>query len=102
MAQRRPRVKGGHPMASRLRHPSGTFVLMVGTKRGLALLTSRDRRTWQGGGPYLAGRRVFNAALDQRDGWRLYAAENGDFFGNFLRYSHDLGETWEAPSRGIR
>ncbi len=89
-------------MASRLRHPSGTFVLMVGTKRGLALLTSRDRRTWQVEGPYLAGRRVFNAALDQRDGCRLYAAENGDFFGNFLRYSDDLGETWQEPDRGIQ
>jgi hypothetical protein len=89
-------------MTTALRHPSGTIVMMVGTKKGLFLLTSRDREAWEVEGPYIAGHRIFNAALDQRDGCRLYATDNGDFFGTFLRYSDDLGETWQEPERGIQ
>jgi hypothetical protein len=89
-------------MTTAQRHPSGTIVLMVGTKKGLFLLTSRDRETWQTEGPYIAGHRVFNAALDQRDGCRLFATDNGDFFGTFVKYSDDLGETWQEPERGIQ
>jgi len=80
----------------------GTIVLMVGTKRGLFLLTSQDRVTWHIEEPRLKGQRVFNAALDQRNGSRLFAAENGDFFGTFLRYSDDFGLTWQEPKRGIQ
>ncbi len=80
----------------------GTIVLLVGTKRGLFLLSSEDRATWQIAEPFLTGRRIYNAALDQRDGQRLFAAENGDFFGTFLRYSDDFGQTWQEPERGIQ
>jgi photosystem II stability/assembly factor-like uncharacterized protein len=82
--------------------PQGTVVLAVGTKRGLFLLTSQDRAKWTVGAPALSGRRIFHAILDQRDGQRLFAAENGDFFGSFLRYSDDFGQTWQEPERGIQ
>lgn len=82
---------------------SGTSVLFVGTKRGLFVLTSPDRREWDVSAPALAGRRIFSATLDQRGGSsRLFAAENGDFFGTFLRYSDDFGQTWQEPERGIQ
>jgi photosystem II stability/assembly factor-like uncharacterized protein len=32
----------------------------------------------------------------------MYATDNGDFFGTFLRYSDDLGQTWQEPERGIQ
>jgi photosystem II stability/assembly factor-like uncharacterized protein len=66
------------------------------------MLTSRDRETWDISSPMLGGRRIYNAVLDQRNGRRLFAAENGDFFGTFLRYSDDFGETWQEPERGIQ
>jgi photosystem II stability/assembly factor-like uncharacterized protein len=89
-------------MASHARYPSGTTVLLVGTKRGLFLLTSRDRQSWEVEATGLTGHRVFNAALDQREGCRLFATDNGDFFGTFLRYSDDFGQTWQEPRQGIQ
>lgn len=74
----------------------------MGTKRGLFLLTSPDRASWEVQGPFLKGHRIFYAALDQRSGQRLFAADNGDFFGTFLRFSDDFGETWREPHRGIQ
>jgi Neuraminidase (sialidase) len=79
----------------------GTTLLLVGTKRGLFLLHSHDRKEWDITGPLLKGRRIFYATLDQRDGHRLFAADNGDFFGSFLRYSDDFGQTWQEPEQGI-
>src|SRR5215469_11603074 len=80
---------------------TGDTVLLVGTKRGLYLLSSPDRETWTCETPFLGGRRIFSGVLDQRAGARLFAAENGDFFGSFVRYSDDFGHTWQEPERGI-
>lgn len=85
-------------------HPytPGTVVLSVGTKRGLFLLTSRDREHWDVQTTNLSSHRVYHAIFDQRNGCRLFAADNGDFFGTFLRYSDDFGETWQEPEQGIQ
>lgn len=80
----------------------GTVVLLVGTKRGLFLLSSQDRTTWNIAEPSLKGHSIFNAMLDQRGGYRLFAADNGVFFGSFVRYSDDFGQTWHEPKRGIQ
>lgn len=80
----------------------GTTVLLLGTKRGLFAVTSRDRRSWDCSQTTLTGKRIFNAVLDQRSGHRIYAAENDDFFGSFVRYSDDFGQTWQEPERGIQ
>lgn len=89
-------------MATGAKYPSGTVVLLAGTKRGLFLLSSRDRKHWNVEATTMRGSRVYNAVLDQRGGPRLFAAENGDFFGNFIRYSDDFGQTWQEPERGIQ
>lgn len=90
-------------MAAPTRFPSGTTVLSVGTKRGLFLLTSRTRESWEVIPTSLNGNRIYSATLDQRRGQpRLFAADNGDFFGTFLRYSDDFGQTWQEPERGIQ
>jgi photosystem II stability/assembly factor-like uncharacterized protein len=79
----------------------GSVVLSVGTKRGLFLVTSPDRKTWTVTPTTLESGRIYNAILDQRRGHRLFAADNGDFFGSFLRYSDDFGQTWREPATGI-
>src|SRR5207245_9559494 len=79
-----------------------TGLLTVGSKRGLFLLTSRDRKMWEVEATALKGHRIFYAVLDQRSGRRLFAADNGDFFGTFLRYSDDFGLTWHEPEQGIQ
>src|ERR1700726_2796090 len=84
------------------KYASGTILLVVGTKRGLFLMTSKDRETWEIEATSLKGTRVFNAILDQREGQRLFATDNGDFFGTFLRYSDDFGQTWHDPEQGIQ
>jgi hypothetical protein len=89
-------------MNHRKAYSPGTVLVLVGTKRGLFLLTSRDRETWEVETTALKGSRVFFATLDQRDGQRLFAADNGDFFGTFLRYSDDFGQTWQEPEQGIQ
>lgn len=81
---------------------SGTTLLLLGTKRGLFLMTSPDRERWECRPTSLTGSRVFSGVLDQRQGRRIFAAENGDFFGCFIRYSDDFGETWQEPERGIQ
>lgn len=82
--------------------PQGSTVLAVGTKRGLFLLHSQDRGKWNVEPVSLKGRRIFHAILDQRAGQRLFAAENGDFFGSFVRYSDDFGQTWQEPEHNIQ
>lgn len=89
-------------MTDTSQHPDGAVILCVGTKRGLFVLSSPDRRTWSVDRHALKGSRVYNAVLDSRNGRRMYAADNGSFFGSFLRYSDDLGETWQEPEVGIQ
>lgn len=89
-------------MAHQQTYRPGTILVLVGTKRGLFLLTSRDRENWNVEATSLRASRVFSAVLDQRKGYRLFAADNGDFFGTFLRYSDDFGETWQEPEQGIQ
>lgn len=84
------------------RFAPGTVLVMVGTKRGLYLLSSRDRKNWEVEATGLKGRRIFYAMLDQRSGARMFAAENGDFFGSFVKYSDDFGESWQEPEQGIQ
>ncbi len=79
-----------------------TILLMVGTKRGLFLLSSSDRHKWDIETTPLKGQRIFYAILDQRNSHRIFATNNGDFFGSFVRYSDDFGETWHTPEQGIQ
>ncbi|HEY7779099.1 MAG TPA: hypothetical protein VIC85_02695 [Ktedonobacterales bacterium] len=89
-------------MPSTPTYPHGTVVLLVGTKRGLFRLTSRDRASWEVAQLGLEPRRVYNAVLDQRSSPRIFAADNDDFFGSYIRYSDDFGETWKEPRQGIK
>lgn len=72
-------------------------VVLVGTRKGLFLLRSRDRREWSVEGPLLKGFGVFHAIRDPRDG-TLYACTNY-FGGATVHRSVDGGETWERAEQ---
>jgi photosystem II stability/assembly factor-like uncharacterized protein len=83
-------------------YTQGCVLLSVGTKKGLFLLSSKDRQTWDIRGPLLRGHGIYNAVFDPRNHYRLFAADNEPFFGSFLRYSDDFGETWLEPEHGLQ
>lgn len=69
--------------------------LFVGTKRGLFVLrSSDDRRSWSVSPPLLAGREVYHAVLDPRDGRTVWAATDHAVWGAHIHRSDDGGETW--------
>ena len=72
-----------------------TVVLLVGTKRGLFIFTSDERRTeWKSSGPHLVGREIYHAVYDERDG-SIWAASDHSVWGTHLHNSRDLGKTWD-------
>ncbi len=71
-----------------------TTLLLVGTKKGLFLYTSPDRRAWQMRGPFITGKEINHAILDARTR-RIFATANDAWFGCEIVSSPDLGEHWE-------
>ena len=69
-------------------------LLPVGTRKGLFLLRSEDRRQWEVEGPLLSGWSVYHAIVDPRDD-TLYAATNSFFYGATVHRSTDGGKNWE-------
>jgi len=69
-------------------------LLPVGTRKGLFLLRSDDRKTWDVEGPLLEGWSVYHAMVDPRDG-TFHAATNNPFYGATVHRSADGGKTWE-------
>ncbi len=72
-----------------------SVTLYVGTRRGLFLADSADRRDWRLDGPYLAGREVYFAFRDRRTG-RVWAATDHKVWGTHVHRSDDGGRTWEV------
>src|SRR5690349_7195771 len=75
-------------------------VLLVGTRKGLFILESGDRRDWSVRGPYCESWPMYHAVLD-RDSGAIYAAAASEWLGSAIWRSDDLGETWEHSSEGI-
>ncbi len=84
------------------RPKKGDTVVIVGTRKGLFLFTSRDRRTWQSRGPFFAGDTVRHAILDPRDGKTVYAAFTSEHWGAVVARSTDFGATWTVGKEGPR
>ena len=91
-------------MVSHKRFPVRTIMLVAGTRRGLFLVTSQDRQRWQIEATKLETlpSRIYHATFDPRNNYRLFVADNGDFFGSFVRYSDDFGQSWHEPRQGIQ
>jgi photosystem II stability/assembly factor-like uncharacterized protein len=83
------------------RYAPGTVVALLGTKRGLFVLSSEDRKNWNIDQHTMQGAVVYNAKLDERTG-RMYATDNNVFFGSKLMLSDDEGTTWREPKQGIQ
>ncbi len=80
----------------------GDTVVIAGTRKGLFLLSSKDRRTWHSSGPFFEGQQVRHAILDPRDGKTLYAAVTSEHWGAVVARSSDFGATWKTPENGPR
>jgi hypothetical protein len=73
-----------------------TTTLLIGTKRGLFIAHSDvDRATWRISPPHLAGREVYHAFIDPRDG-TAWAATDHTVWGAHVHRSDDGGETWDV------
>ena len=75
-------------------------VLLVGTRKGLFVLESGDRRDWSVRGPYCESWPIYQAVLDAESG-TIYAAAASEWLGSAIWRSADLGESWEHSSEGI-
>jgi len=76
-------------------------LLLVGTRKGLFLLESDERRAdWTVRGPFCEGWPVYHAVHDAESG-TIYAAAASEWHGAAVWRSGDLGETWELSSEGL-
>ncbi len=77
-------------------------VLMVGTRKGLWVGTSDERREeWDWTGPHFDMQEVYSVLVDRRgDTPRLLAGVASSWFGPQVAWSEDLGATWESGADG--
>lgn len=80
----------------------GDTVVVVGTRKGLFLFHSRDRRAWSSGGPYFPGDEVRHAILDPEGGSTVFAGVTSEHWGPVVARSKDLGGQWTIPHEGPR
>jgi photosystem II stability/assembly factor-like uncharacterized protein len=72
--------------------------ILAGTKKGLFLFTSTDRRRWDLQGPFQNGREINHAIYDGRSG-RIYATSNDSWFGCEVVWSSDNGKSWNTAKQ---
>ncbi len=71
-------------------------VLLIGTKRGLFVARSDERRSaWRISEPQLVGREVYHAIVDPRDG-TAWACSTHKVWGAHIHRSLDGGATWDV------
>ncbi|MGN6688179.1 MAG: WD40/YVTN/BNR-like repeat-containing protein [Actinomycetales bacterium] len=77
-----------------------TTLLAIGTRKGLWLARSEDRRQWTLDGPHLLMQEVAAVAIDTRTSRpRLLAAGFSEHWGPTVLSSDDLGASWQEPER---
>jgi hypothetical protein len=88
-----------------------TVTILVGTRRGLFIVRSDEkRRDWEISDPLLVGLEVYHAFLDARDGATIWAATDHSVWGAHVHRSRDRGATWDvlpaaphhADGRGLK
>ena len=78
-----------------------TAVLAIGTKKGLWLATSTDRRDWNLSGPHFLMDEVASVAIDTRGPVpRILAGIMNWHWGPCVVHSDDFGQTWSEPEDG--
>lgn len=80
----------------------GDTVVLAGTRKGLFLFTSRDRKRWKSRGPYFAGDVIRHAILDPRDGKTIWAGVTSEHWGPIVMRSTNFGDRWKRGQEGPR
>jgi photosystem II stability/assembly factor-like uncharacterized protein len=80
-------------------------VLMIGTRKGLWVARSQDRREWEVSGPDDVMGEVYSVAIDKREvdagePPRLFMGNRHWHIGPQVMHSDDLGQSWQASSKG--
>src|SRR3990172_469551 len=73
---------------------TGETVVLAGTRKGLYVFHSRDRRSWRSRGPYFEGLDVRHARLDPRDGRTVHAGVTSEHWGPSVHRTRDFGDSW--------
>lgn len=73
-------------------------LILAGTKKGLFIFTSADRKKWQLHGPCVNGKEINHAVYDSRSG-KIFATANDAWFGSEIVSSGDLGKTWKSSKK---
>src|SRR3954469_19394672 len=78
-----------------------TTLLAIGTRKGLWLATSEDRRSWSLSQPHFLMTEVPSIGIDTRGGrTRLLVGVRSEHFRPTVVHSDDLGETGMEPEGG--
>src|SRR4029453_19482175 len=77
------------------------YILAVGTKKGMLLATSPDRKEWSLEGPHFLLSEVPSIGIDTRDGrTRIMVGVRSEHWGPTVAHSDDFGATWTEPEQG--
>ena len=77
------------------------YILAIGTKKGLWLANSEDRKQWSLSGPHFRMSEIPSIGIDTRDGrTRIMVGVRSEHWGPTVAHSDDLGETWTEPEQG--
>lgn len=78
-----------------------SVLLAIGTRKGLWLATSDDRRTWSLDGPHLLPDEVAAVGIDtRRDPVRILAGVQSSHWGPTVLRTDDLGASWQETEQG--
>ena len=81
--------------------PGASFLLAVGTKKGLWLGTSPDRSTFTFTGPHFLMHEIPSIGIDARGGrTRILVGLRSEHWGPTVARSDDFGATWQEPDNG--
>lgn len=73
---------------------SGTYYVLIGTKKGAYILSSSNRQEWRSSPIFFKGWNVMHLQVDPRN-YRLHAALSHFVYGPTTQYSDDMGKTWQ-------
>ena len=76
-------------------------VLLVGTRKGMWIGTSDEARVdWDFTGPHHDMEEVYSCLVDTRGAPRIFAGAASSWLGPQVRWSDDLGQTWQESPQG--
>jgi hypothetical protein len=78
-----------------------TVLVAIGTRKGMWLARSEDRRSWSVEGPHFLLTEVPAVAIDtRRGGARVLAGVRSEWWGPTVSWSDDEGKSWQETEKG--